>query len=127
MFVSRSGVYKAIWHNSQSYMKTKTLKYRLRVLEKVVTPAESGEKVAIEDLFTVNDLNEREEQTYKMMRAIYPERVPIVRVVKNSTGLKQGNQCKCFIYLTKCCFIEQTIVLLIEENRSYLCINKEGA
>jgi len=32
MLVTEPGVYKIIWHNSYSYLKAKTLKYRLRVL-----------------------------------------------------------------------------------------------
>ena len=34
ILLQKAGLYKIIWHNSFSYMKPKTLRYRLRVLEK---------------------------------------------------------------------------------------------
>lgn len=34
VILQKAGVYKVIWHNSYSYLKAKTLKYRLRILER---------------------------------------------------------------------------------------------
>jgi hypothetical protein len=48
-------------------MKPKTLRYRLRVLEKQPASTEYSQ-YSLDDLFIVNDLNEREEQTYKALR-----------------------------------------------------------
>ena len=62
-------------------MKPKTLKYRLRLLEKQ-TPA-SDPHYSVEDLFTDNDLNEREEQAYKALRQVYPDFVPIVKIQRS--------------------------------------------
>jgi hypothetical protein len=67
ILLQKPGVYKVIWHNSFSYMKPKTLRYRLRVLEKQPASTEYSQH-SLDDLFTVNDLNEREEQTYKALR-----------------------------------------------------------
>ena len=55
----KPGVYKAIFHNSYSYLKAKQLKYRLRLLDRKDT--DSAEEASMEDLFTVNELNEKEE------------------------------------------------------------------
>jgi hypothetical protein len=41
--------------------------------------------MTLEDLFTVNELNEREDATYKAMKAIYPEFIPIVRITRPTT------------------------------------------
>ena len=81
VLLQRPGVYKIIWHNSFSYMKPKTLKYRLRLLEKQA-PA-SDPHYSVEDLFTVNDLNEKEEQAYKALRQVYPDFVPIVKIQRS--------------------------------------------
>jgi hypothetical protein len=40
IFLQKPGVYKVIWHNSFSYMKPKTLRYRLKVLEKQASSTE---------------------------------------------------------------------------------------
>ena len=56
VLLQKAGLYKIIWHNSFSYMKPKTLRYRLRIIEKL-----DQSSVSLDDLFTVNDLNEKEE------------------------------------------------------------------
>ncbi len=60
--MTKPGIYKVIWHNQYSYLKSKVIKYRLRVLERVdlnqaaaKIPTES-----VEDVFTINELSERE-------------------------------------------------------------------
>ena len=59
----KPGEYAVIWHNTYSYIKAKTLKYRLRVLERKDTVEENiqAHSLQIEDLFTVNDLSEKED------------------------------------------------------------------
>ena len=66
--MAKAGVYKAIWHNSFSYLKAKTLKYRLRVLEKTESESSESSISQLEELFSVNDLSDREDQTYKALR-----------------------------------------------------------
>jgi hypothetical protein len=56
VLLQKAGLYKVIWHNSFSYMKPKTLRYRLRIIEKL-----DHSSMSLDDLFTVNDLNEKEE------------------------------------------------------------------
>ena len=60
VLLTKPGVYKAIWHNSYSYLKAKTLKYRLRLLERK-DQAEAATSDHLEDLFLINELNERED------------------------------------------------------------------
>ncbi len=79
VLVCKPGVYKAIWHNSFSYLKAKTLKYRLRVLEKKEDPLQA---TPLEDMFVVNDLSDREDQTFKALRTVYQDIIPMVRIVR---------------------------------------------
>lgn len=82
--LAKAGVYKAIWHNSYSYLKAKSLKYRLRILDrKEINASAVDEASQIEDLFTINDLTETESKTFRALRAIYPDFVPIVRIVRD--------------------------------------------
>jgi predicted transcriptional regulator len=84
VLLSKPGVYKVIWHNSYSYMKAKTLKYRLRILKKKDAIEErmhhDKENMKLDDLFIVSDISQLEESTYKCLKSIYPNFIPIVRI-----------------------------------------------
>jgi len=80
ILAAKPGVYKVIWHNSFSYLKAKTLKYRLRVLER--KGEASPPTTPLEEMFTVNDLSEREDQAYRALRSVYQDFVPMVRIVR---------------------------------------------
>lgn len=73
-----------IWHNTYSYLKAKTLKYRLRVLEKKDETEIQKSSIMIEDLFTVNELSESEDRAYKALRSIYPDFIPIVKITRGN-------------------------------------------
>ena len=77
MLLPKPGVYKVIWHNTYSYLKAKTLKYRLRILEK---KEESKEVSHVEDLFTINELNEKEDRAYRSLKQVYNDVIPIVKL-----------------------------------------------
>mmetsp|Transcript_12043 Transcript_12043/g.11915 ORF Transcript_12043/g.11915 Transcript_12043/m.11915 type:complete len:88 (-) Transcript_12043:918-1181(-) len=86
--LTKPGVYKVIWHNTYSYMKAKTLKYRLRVLYKKdqIEEKQLREKnsMSLDELFTINELSEIEDSTYKALKSIYPGFVPIVKIQRPS-------------------------------------------
>ena len=67
--MQRPGIYKVIWHNSYSYLKSKVLKYRLRILEKKEHQADPPSvDLHLEDLFMVNDLNDKEDLVYRAFK-----------------------------------------------------------
>ncbi|CDW75143.1 sec14-like protein 2-like [Stylonychia lemnae] len=113
----KPGVYKAVWHNSYSYLKAKTLKYRIRVLERKDMIEEQSNiehnQNHLEDLFTVDDLNEKEDNILRGLKQIYGDIVPIIKIMRPS-------QVKNAIQPDK----TQSIVILIEENRCYLKFNE---
>ena len=79
----------------------------------------------LEDLFTVNELTEREDQTLKALKLIYPEFVPIVKIMKphskqlpNEGEEQKGKTISIYI-------LEQALVLLMEEHRLYLKVCRD--
>ena len=92
MLLSKPGVYKVVWHNSFSYLKAKQLKYRLRVLTKKDGSEDSShafDGLQISDLFTINELSEKEDSAYRSLKTIYPSFMPIVRIIRNPNSKVQ--------------------------------------
>lgn len=79
LLVTLPGLYKVVWHNSYSYLKAKTIKYRIRVLTK-----HSGKETisSLEDLLTQGSLSDIELLSFHRMRDAYPDYIPIVRIAR---------------------------------------------
>jgi hypothetical protein len=85
--LAKPGVYKAVWHNAYSYLKSKVLKYRLRILERKEAGQEEklameNSHLSLEDLFAINELTEREDSILKALKSIYPTFIPMVRITR---------------------------------------------
>lgn len=78
LLVTTPGVYKIVWHNSYSYLKAKTVKYRIRVLSE----PSASKLIGLEDLLTQGELTPDEVAIFKRMRAVYPDYIPIVRILR---------------------------------------------
>jgi hypothetical protein len=64
LLVTTPGVYKIIWHNSYSFLKAKTVKYRIRLL---TTPTKT-QAISLEDLLSIGSLNQEDLVIFKRMR-----------------------------------------------------------
>lgn len=76
--VTQPGIYKVVWHNSYSYLKAKTVKYRIRVLTEPVARKPSK----LDDLLTQGSLSETELELFRKMREVYPDYIPMVRIAR---------------------------------------------
>lgn len=75
------------------------MKYRLRILDrKDMNACAVDESSQIEDLFTINDLTEAEGKTFRALRTVYPDFVPIVRIVRDPQVRPTGINCKDLLY-----------------------------
>jgi len=116
-------MYKVIWHNQYSYMKAKVLRYRLRVLErksqKEITSLES-----VDELFTINELNQKEELTYNALKQVYPDINPIIKIARPTAARVKHTDKRRFTLYNQT--IEKSLTLYIEDNRCYLKLAQEG-
>ena len=78
LLINKPGLFKIIWHNSYSYLKAKTVKYRIRVL----TQASDEKSVKLKDILSVGDLNQEEMVMFQKLRKVYPDYIPIVRIIR---------------------------------------------
>ena len=81
--VREPGIYKINWHNKHSYMKAKTVKYRIRVL----VPQEGKEKISgvkETDLLSLGELNSKQRKQFDALRLLYPSFIPMVRILRPS-------------------------------------------
>ena len=104
-------------------MKAKVLRYHLRVLEKrsqkEITSLES-----VEELFTINELTQKEELTYNALKQVYPEINPIIKIARPTTArVKQADKRRCTLSNQA---IDKSLTLYIEDNRCYLKLAQEG-
>lgn len=105
LLVKEPGVYKIIWHNSYSYIKSKTIKYRLRVLSPMAeqtapvtstasrapTTASMG-SITLDSLVSCDgNLTAIEENVFKALRAEYTSFIPMVRILRPAVAQTPSN------------------------------------
>ena len=81
---------------------------------------------SVDDLLTINELTQKEEQIFNTLRQVYPDYNPIIKIARplaTATRMKQAEKRRS--YLSKQTIVK-AIILYIEDNRCYLKLAQDG-